>query len=186
MKVELGPVAGVLLVLAGAVLAWLGWWLPRQIRRLRMRARFRRARQGERDGEAFLRALGYRIVGSQVSRLVRMSVDGAAEDVEVRVDFVAERKGRRCVVEVKTGSEAVNPAGTHTRRQLLEYAVAFPDHDIILADMEQRALRRIGFPLAAPGAVPWSRVLAALAAVFAMGAASGAAALHWMAALRYP
>ena len=67
-------------------------------------------------------------------------------DIEVRVDFLATRKGRPCVIEVKTGELAPNPRHGPTRRQLLEYSLLFPEREIYLLDMSKGVAHRIEFP----------------------------------------
>jgi hypothetical protein len=118
----------------------LGAWLSSAIRsswlRLRLFWRFRWARQAQVDAERLLSQSGYRILDRQACREIVCHVDGAGLPAQIKPDLLVERKGRRYVVEVKTGERAPDPAYIPTRRQLLEYAVAYPDHGLLLLDME--------------------------------------------------
>ena len=59
------------------------------------------------------------------------------------------RIGELLVAEVKTGEEAPNFATTATRRQLLEYHVAFAADGILLVCPERGTIHRIVFPIRA-------------------------------------
>lgn len=141
----------VLIALALLAAAWLGARLAALWRRFWMARRFARGREGERDAEGFLKSLGHRVLQSQASRQVMVLVDGLPATAEVIADYLTVKDGRACLVEVKTGAQAVDPLYSPTRRQLLEYSLAFPDHALFLLDMEARALRRIEFRSAARG-----------------------------------
>ncbi|MEI2721881.1 MAG: hypothetical protein V9E87_17490 [Gemmatimonadales bacterium] len=72
-------------------------------------------------------------------------VDGEAIPYAVRVDFVVERAGRRYVAEAKNGPSASDPRTTATRRQLLEYAVMWQAHGVLLVDVPGRRVRVVEF-----------------------------------------
>lgn len=124
---------------------WSLWLLRRGSRRSRRRTQ--RAQRGEQAAERLLTRAGYRIEDRQVS--VRSSFVVNGEDVAflVRIDLLVRRKGRAYVAEVKTGSSAPDPAHPPTRRQLREYAALFPDHGILLVDVEAQQIHRIDFPV---------------------------------------
>ena len=113
--------------------------------RRRNRMRQRKAYSGEAAAVKLLESAGFEIEGAQVRRPTGLWVNGEWIDTEVRVDFLAHRKGRPCVVEVKTGELAPNPRHGPTRRQLLEYSLLFPDRDIYLLDMTRQLAHRISF-----------------------------------------
>lgn len=135
-----------LLVLAWA-LAGFAQALRRHLSRRALQRRMARARAGELAAEALLAAHGYRVVARQVPRELVLVVDGIALPYQVRADLlVASAADERFVAEVKTGSQASDPLHVPTRRQLLEYALAFPDQrGVLLVDMERRRLRRVRF-----------------------------------------
>src|SRR5690349_15073624 len=60
---------------------------------------------------------------------------------------LGEGKGELLVAEVKTGDEAPSVTTAATRRQLLEYHVAFGADGVLLVCPERKAIHRIVFPL---------------------------------------
>jgi hypothetical protein len=74
-------------------------------------------------------------------------VDGAIVPVDLRADYVVEHGGRRYVAEVKSGVFAPRLETAATRRQLLEYRIAFAVDGVLLVDAEEGRVRRVEFPL---------------------------------------
>ncbi|AKV00642.1 hypothetical protein AKJ09_07305 [Labilithrix luteola] len=129
----------VLLVLLGrAFSAW------RRSRRARWRAR--RAVEGEARAARWLADQGYRVLGAQVEAEHAVHVDGEPVLVGLRADYVVERDGHRFVVDVKTGSQAPRIETPATRRQLLEYRVAFDVDGVLLVDAEEGRIHTVTFP----------------------------------------
>jgi hypothetical protein len=137
---------GVLLVVIvrQALSAWL--------RRRRLLDRFARARTGESSARALLEAHGYDVLFAQAQRSYSLSVDGAEMQIQLRADYVVRRDGLSYVAEVKTGAHAPQIRTGATRRQLLEYRMAFDVDGVLLVDAEQRRVHVIRFPL--PGRHP--------------------------------
>ncbi len=142
----------VIAVLAGAlftlVLArWLRTW--RGSRRAKVRAA--RAGAGEHHGARMLRAAGYSIVAVQVRTWWSPIVDGEPHEIELRADYLVELDGELLVAEVKTGDEAPRISTAATRRQLLEYhvafAVAYGAEGVLLVCPELGTIQRVEFPL---------------------------------------
>ncbi|MBN1578000.1 MAG: hypothetical protein JW913_15680 [Chitinispirillaceae bacterium] len=142
-------------------------FFSRMFRRMTIKRRFSRAAEGEADAEAFLRKHGYRIIEQQAQRRMRMLVDGETREYDIRADFIAEKRGRKYVVEVKTGEKAIDPASIDTRRQLLEYAVSYAVDAVYLFNAGGRVLHEISLP--APG-----RKRGVGVALFTAGAVAGA------------
>lgn len=117
-----------------------GWGKRRKGRRVA-----NRGLRGEADGIAVLEDAGYSVLETQVRRPVVVEVDGAEETYELRVDAVVSRDGDRFVAEFKTGNVAWLGSAA-TRRQLLEYAVAFPDHGMLLVDANEGRVHDVSFP----------------------------------------
>ncbi len=113
----------------------------------RSRRRVARARQGEIEGEALVRAQGYRILAVQPEYRWQLSVDGRPASVVLRPDLVVERDGRRFIADVKTGQSAPDPLSSATRRQLLEYLIACRVDGVLVVDMEARRIHSLVFPL---------------------------------------
>lgn len=128
---------------------WLIGALRRRLKRWafrrKLRRRQRRAQRGELDAQELLAAEGYQIVDSQVH--LRWSVYVDDEPIEIRLiaDHLVEREGMRFVAEVKTGDAAPSIRTAATRRQLLEYLVAFGCDGVLLVDMEEAVIREIYF-----------------------------------------
>jgi hypothetical protein len=137
------PRLWLLLVAVGIAL---GLLLARWLRGFRSRARNRVAGQGEVEAEAILARAGYKVIDRQATAAWSMIVDGVEVPVEIRVDLLVSRRGRRYVAEVKTGERAPDPRHPPTRRQLLEYALVFDAREVLLVDVPAGELRAIAFP----------------------------------------
>jgi hypothetical protein len=134
------------IVLVAGIL--LGWLFARWMRGFRSRSRNRIAGRGEVSAESILARYGFRVEERQATAAWSMMVDGVEVPIEVRVDLLVSRRGKRYVAEVKTGERAPDPCHPPTRRQLLEYAMVFDAREILLVDVPAGEVRRISF---APG-----------------------------------
>jgi len=131
------------LVIAGALLE--SWW--RKVRvRAEARAAVKRGLKGERDAEKLLKKLGYTIVAKQAPASYAVLIDGELMPFQLTADFIVELGGKRLVAEVKTG-KAIKLDSAETRRQLLEYQLAFAVDSLLLVDMEGRQVHTVRFPL---------------------------------------
>ncbi len=137
----------VLLVVLVLFLVALGRWRSGAGSR-RAVQRAQRAQAGEADAEDLLIAAGYRIVDRQVRCLWWMDVEGEEEEFELRADLLVEKDGERFIAEVKTGQRAPDPAYPPTRRQLLEYRLAFHPYGVLLVDAEAGEILSVDFPRA--------------------------------------
>jgi hypothetical protein len=137
-----------LMALALGVIAFqvVGAAWRRAVRRRRILSRLERAVAGERLAAEQLHALGYEIVGSQVSAEYPVRVDREDVTVGVRADYLVQKGGQTYVVEVKTGQNAPRIGTPATRRQLLEYRVAFDVDGVLLFDAEVGRVRSVAFP----------------------------------------
>lgn len=122
------------------------WWRGAAVR-WRLAEQSARASAGEALAEKLLAKAGYRIEARQATQRWSVAVDGEAQPITLRADFVVTRRGRRYVAEVKTGSDAPDVAAPATRRQLLEYRCAFGVDGVLLVDAEERRVRTVGFTL---------------------------------------
>lgn len=134
-----GALAAVLL------LALLVGWARRWRRGFRARDRGRMASRGERRAEALLSGLGYEVVERQPRVLWPIRCDDEDVAIELRADLVVEREGRLYVAEVKTGRAAPSLHSAATRRQLLEYQVAYGVESVLLIDMEAEEVHEVRF-----------------------------------------
>ncbi len=110
------------------------------------RARQRRARRAEVDAERLLKKAGFRVVERQVDAAWPIRVDGEAVSALVRADLIVARRRRRYVAEVKSGARVTRPDHPQTRRQLLEYQLAYDVDGVLLVDMEAGAVIEVAFP----------------------------------------
>jgi hypothetical protein len=140
-------------LLAGALIALV---LVRRMRAWRgsRRARVRAARAGEGESDAvgLLEAAGYRIVAKQARAWWTPTIDGEPHETELRADYLVEADGALFVAEVKTGDAAPDLSTAATRRQLLEYEIAFSvalgATGVLLVIPERGTIHRVQFPRA--------------------------------------
>jgi hypothetical protein len=145
----MSPVAAALLTAIAFVVAILVVrWFARHAASRRAVVRARRALAGETAAVTLLADAGYELLETQVKRSWTFHCDGAPVTVELRCDALVARDGRRLVAEVKTGDRAPSLATAATRRQLLEYAVAFRADGVVLVDAEAGAVLEVEFDLA--------------------------------------
>ncbi|MFM7201250.1 MAG: hypothetical protein ACKO6N_10710 [Myxococcota bacterium] len=137
-------VLAVLMVLL-SLAVWGGHALRRAQLRHRLQRRATRGREGEQEAERLLKRQGYRVLDRQVTQESGLWVDETYHAVKLRADFLVEKGDETFVVEVKTGEVAPDPTSAATRRQLLEYAHAYPVDGLLLADMHEGRLHRIVF-----------------------------------------
>ena len=126
--------------------------------RLRGRAHNTRGQRGERAAEALLAAHGFRLIARQIATSYAVEVDGEAVEVPLHADFLVARGRERLVAEVKTGRRAPRFQHAETRRQLLEYQLAFGVGSVLLVDVEAGELREVRFPLLDQAAAPAGQV----------------------------
>ena len=134
------------ILLAAVILAVLGRW-RRWRGSVRAHRRSDRSIAGEVAAERLLARMGYRILARQAGLEWSIACDGEDHAVELRADLLVERHGRRYVAEVKTGVSAPLLTNAATRRQLLEYCVAYDVESVLLVDVEEERVREISFPL---------------------------------------
>ena len=115
-------------------------------RSTRARARIRRAMEGEDRSETLLARAGYTLLARQPRLQFSLLLDGAVRTVDLRADWLVERAGRRIVADTKTGARAVSLDHAPTRRQLLEYRVAYDVDGVLLIDAETDRIHEIEFP----------------------------------------
>jgi hypothetical protein len=140
LRLALAVAVGVVLVLVlrQAFYAWL--------RRRRIVDRMARARKGESRARELLESRGYSVIGAQFGCSYTLSIDGEALTIPLRADYLVARDGLRYVAEVKTGAYAPDLRTPATRRQLLEYRIAFDVDGVVLVDAEQHLVRVVRFP----------------------------------------
>ena len=139
---QLAVVIAVLLLVTALGVVSHRWYV-----RLRLRRRWSRARSMERQAAKLLENYGYTVLGHQVETRYEVLVDGKPTEVLLRADYLVSRGGRQFIVEVKSGQVAPRLDTAATRRQLLEYRVAFQVDGVLLVDGEERQVHEVIFPI---------------------------------------
>jgi hypothetical protein len=127
-----------------------GLWLAERGRSRRSKRRNRIARRGELAAAKLLARAGYEVIERNAIATVTFEIDGERVEVGVRADLlVSNSDGEILVAEVKTGLLAPDPRHGPTRRQLLEYAIAFDSPVVLLVDMQAGDIHRVEFSASA-------------------------------------
>jgi hypothetical protein len=121
---------------------WLRGWRGS----LRAKRRALRAGAGEDHAVSLLEDAGFLVVERQARVDWAPLVDGEPQHMELRADYLVEQDGELLVAEVKTGDAAPNLDTAATRRQLLEYHVAFAVDGVLLVCPERGTIQRVAFP----------------------------------------
>ena len=93
-----------------------------------------------------LEAEGFTILERQVRGSWEIYIDDEAVNVDLRADLLVERDGELFIAEVKTGRLVTDPTFPATRRQLLEYQLAFDVDGVILVSPERQMIAFLDFP----------------------------------------
>lgn len=137
-------------ILVAIIAAVLALWLAARLRRWRgsWRAKRRAARAGAGEDAAarLLAEAGFTVVERQARVEWAPLLDGEPQHMELRADYLVEADGELLVAEVKTGEEAPSLGTAATRRQLLEYHVAFGVDGVLLVSPERGTIQRVVFP----------------------------------------
>jgi hypothetical protein len=115
-------------------------------RRRTLRVRSARSYEGEREAAAILKAHGFDIVGAQVEVEYPVEIDGERIAMGLRADYLVAKDGERFIAEVKTGTRAPRIETAATRRQLLEYELAFEVDGVLLVDADAGRIHTVAFP----------------------------------------
>ena len=131
-------------LLAVVALLWARWRDGRWSRASRRRNA--EALDGEQAALVLLEAAGFRVVERQPWGRIEVDVDGEREEIDVRADLLVEDEAGTWVAEVKTGRLAADLRHGPTRRQLLEYRLAFDVEGVILVDVLAGRVVEVAFP----------------------------------------
>lgn len=160
--------AALLALVQTARIAWQGFW-----RRRALTIRRERGAAGEQRAEGLLRELGFTILGRQVAVSYGVRVDGDPVAIDLRADYLVGHGDKRYVAEVKTGRAAPRIDTPGTRRQLLEYRIAFDVDGVLLVDAEADRVHAVEFPLGTSDSPRPSRLAWLLAGVVIGAVAAG-------------
>jgi hypothetical protein len=127
-------------------MAVIGAWAWGRVRRYRRSRIAKRALGAERAALVLLRAHGYTVLSTQVRQLWPVQHGSQCFDINLRADALVRRGKRRFIAEVKSTSLVADLKHGPTRRQLLEYAVAYGTDGVLLVDMHAQHIEEITFP----------------------------------------
>lgn len=121
------------------------YWWREEGNKIAASERLERGLQKEQEARSLLKKWGYSIVAEQTEYKHELVVDGQLIAPPMRIDYMVERRGKRYVVEVKSGEKAITMWHAPTRRQILEYALVVPCDGVFLLDMESKRMSQIVF-----------------------------------------
>lgn len=136
----------VLVVLLSLCLHLGARWLEARLATLRRRKQARRAGQGEQRAARLLERFGYHIECWQPVEPWPVLVAGERLTILLRADFLVRHGGELFVAEVKTGDLVASVRHGPTRRQLLEYQLAYAAAGVVLVDVLGAAVLSVRFP----------------------------------------
>jgi hypothetical protein len=119
-------------------------------RSITARRRARVSLAGESAAEQLLADAGFTVVDRQVAHVWHVAIDDDLHETALRCDYLVARDGERWVAEVKTGDLAPSLATAATRRQLLEYQVAYAAAGVALVDATAGVVHEVRFALEPP------------------------------------
>jgi len=102
--------------------------------------------EAERRALSLLNRRDYRIVSEQLGGTYVVRIDEVPTQIHLRADFVVKKRGRCYVAEVKSGAQSAKVTDRTTRRQLLEYLLAFDVDGVLLVDMHDERIHQVEFP----------------------------------------
>jgi len=111
----------------------------------RLRKRFSKSRQAEKEAEKILKKNGYAIIDAQKSKPLLITIGDKVHRYLVRIDYLARKRGRVYVVEVKSGEKIPYITNRETRRQMLEYYLAYQPSGILLLNMKNKNISEVKF-----------------------------------------
>jgi len=129
----------------GIIIGALGlYWIHTLWQRWLRKRRFVGAKRSEERAAVLLEQKGFRIVRRQPTAPSSVYINGKAHTTTIRADFLARKGWHTYVVEVKSGRTA-SRLSARTRRQLLEYQLAFQPDGILLVDMSNKNYKEVSF-----------------------------------------
>ena len=115
------------------------------LRTRRLRKRFSKSRQAEKEAEKILRKNGYAIIDAQKSKPLLITMGDKIHRYLVRIDYLVRKRGKVFVVEVKSGEKIPYITNRETRRQMLEYYLAYQPCGILLLNMKNKNISEVKF-----------------------------------------
>ncbi len=111
----------------------------------KLKQRFSQSRCAEKEAEKILIKNGYTIIDRQKSKPLFITVGDKIHRYSVRIDYLVKKKGKVYVVEVKSGEKIPYITNRETRRQMLEYYLAYQPRGILLLNMKNKSISEVKF-----------------------------------------
>jgi len=135
-------------LLIGMTAGWLSLYLVgRWWRNLRLRKGMGEAVAANEEAAALLEAKGFKVIDRQRRSDIITYVDGKPHMGFVQADFLASKRDKIYVAEVRTGSHVGDVNDPAVRRQLLEYNYVYKPDGILVVDMVERRIHLVDFGL---------------------------------------
>lgn len=115
--------------------------------RLKLKRRLLKAKKSEVKALDLLYRHGYQVLDIQKDAFYTLYVDNKPFKACVKADVIVKKANKTYVAEVKSGKKAPSPTLPATRRQLLEYFMAYKPDGLLLVDMEKEKIRKIEYPI---------------------------------------
>ncbi|NMA54635.1 MAG: hypothetical protein GX952_01725 [Firmicutes bacterium] len=131
-------VLGIILGVTGLYFGHTVW------RRWLRKWQFKGAKRSEEEAANLLERQGFQIVSRQPTASSLVYINGKPRTTTIRADFIVKKGWRKYVVEVKSG-HTHSRLTARTRRQLLEYQLAFRANSILLVNMNKKTWQEISF-----------------------------------------
>lgn len=135
----------ILFISGGVICLFLYIKISNCLRAKRLRKRFSKSRQAEKEAEKILRKKGYKIIDIQKSKPLFITIGDKIHRYLVRIDYLVKKRGKVYVVEVKNGEKTSYITNRETRRQMLEYYFAYQPKGILLLNMKSRTISEVKF-----------------------------------------
>lgn len=138
----------VIIALSGGILSLVLYLKIRDyINYQKARQRSLSSKKAEKKAENWLKRNGFRIIDKQQSRPLIIKSGKTKHRYLIRTDFLVKKGGHKYVVEVKSGHKNSKITNRETRRQLLEYFLAYQAYGIILFNMDNNSFSEVKFLL---------------------------------------
>ncbi len=145
-KIPLGYLVIIILILGGILSLLIYLRIKNILNSKQATKRSFISKHAEKKAEKWLKRNGFQIIDRQQSKPLIIKAGTTLHRYSIRIDFLVKKSGRKYVVEVKSGSQN-KITKKETRRQLLEYFLAYQPYGIILFDMDSRKFSEIRFLL---------------------------------------
>ena len=135
--------------------------------RNKFRAIKKKGVNGETIANKWLSQHGFFNIKSQISYNSFYIVNGKKENFSIRPDFIATKKGKNWIIEVKTGKSALLNNRT-TRRQIREYVTILPNNRYALFDATKKKLYEISFNLSGKSQMEYAKKESYITSIIAL------------------